>query len=235
MVLLDDNFATIVTAVKEGRRVYDGIRRFIKYTMTSNSGEIWTLLLAPLVGLPIPLLPIQILWINLLTDGLPGLALAAEPAEPDIMRRPPRPPKENIFAGGMWPYVLGMGLLIGVLSVTVQGWGVLQGIEHWQTLVFTTLVIAQLFQSLAIRSDRESLFSLGVASNTPLLLAIAITVVAQLAVIYVPVLNPIFHTAPLSFGELSACVGLGAIVLVVSELHKSITRRGDQSATAPNR
>src|SRR5688572_14556475 len=110
MVLLDDNFASIVGAVREGRRIFDNIRKFIRYAMTGNSGEIWTIFLAPLLGLPIPLLPIHILWVNLVTDGLPGLALAAEPAEPGVMKRPPRPPGESVFAGGLWQHTLWVGL-----------------------------------------------------------------------------------------------------------------------------
>lgn len=102
LVLLDDNFAIIVAAVREGRRIYDNIRKFVRYAMTGNSGEIWTIFLAPLLLLPIPLLPIHILWVNLVTDGLPGLALAAEPAERGIMQRPPRAPRESLFAHGMW-------------------------------------------------------------------------------------------------------------------------------------
>jgi Ca2+-transporting ATPase len=122
MVLTDDNFATIVRAIREGRRIFDNIRKFIKYTMTSNSGEIWVLFMAPFLGLPLPLIPIQILWINLVTDGLPGLALSVEPQERGIMERPPRPPGESIFAHGMWQHIVGTGLLIGALSLGAQAW-----------------------------------------------------------------------------------------------------------------
>jgi Ca2+-transporting ATPase len=117
MILLDDNFATIVQAIREGRRIYDNIRRFVRYAVTTNSGEIWTMFLAPLCGLPMPLLPIQILWINLITDGLPGLALTAEPEEPDIMRRPPRPPQEGVFAHGLGLHVLWVGPLMAGLTL----------------------------------------------------------------------------------------------------------------------
>ena len=120
--LLDDNFATIVAAVHEGRRIYDNIRKFVRYAMTGNSVEIWTLFLAPMLFLPIPLLPIHILWVNLVTDGLPGLALAAEPAERGVMQRPPRAPNEGLFANGMWQHILGIGLLIAGLCLGVQAW-----------------------------------------------------------------------------------------------------------------
>src|SRR3972149_6708249 len=144
MILLDDNFATIVKAVKEGRRIFDNIRSFIKYTMTSNSGEIWSIFLAPFLGLPIPLLPIHILWINLVTDGLPGLALAAEKQERGIMQRPPRPPNESIFAHGMWQHMLWVGLLMGAASLFTQAWAIHTGNGHWQTMVFTVLTLSQL-------------------------------------------------------------------------------------------
>ena len=224
MVLLDDNFATIVAAVEEGRRIYDDIRKFIRYTMTSNSGEIWTLFLAPLFGLPIPLLPIQILWINLVTDGLPGLAFSAEPAERGVMRRPPRSPAESMFAHGMWQHMLWVGLLIGGLSITAQAWGYVRGVEYWQTMVFTTLVIAQLFQALAIRSERDSLLTIGIMSNPHLLGAVILTVAAQLAVIYVPAFNSIFKTAPLPLGDLILCFALGSIVLAAIETEKWVRR-----------
>ena len=165
MVLLDDNFATIVAAVAEGRRIFDNIRKFIKDTMSSNSGEIWTLFLAPFFGLPIPLLPIHILWINLVTDGLPGLAFTVEPAEPGIMRRSPRPPQESIFAHGMWQHILWVGLFVGALSIGAQAWAYGRGVEYWQTVVFTVLTVSQLFHSLAVRSESASLFSIGLSQQ----------------------------------------------------------------------
>ncbi len=225
MVLLDDNFATIVAAVREGRRIFDNIRKFIKYTMTSNAGEIWTLFLAPFLGMPIPLLPIHILWINLVTDGLPGLALTAEPEESKLLKRPPRPPGESVFAHGMWQHILWVGLLIGGLSLLAQAWALEQG-GHWQTMVFTVLTFAQLVHVLAIRSERESLFSIGLWSNRPLLLAVLASVGLQLAVIYLPALNPIFKTAPLSAVELLLCFALALVVLLAVEVEKWLVRRG---------
>jgi Ca2+-transporting ATPase len=226
MVLLDDNFATIVGAVREGRRIYDNIRKFVKYTMTSNAGEIWTLFLAPFLGLPIPLLPIHILWINLVTDGLPGLALASEPEERNLMSRAPRPPQESIFSHGMWQHMVWVGLLIGALSILGQAWAYERGSGHWQTVVFTVLTLAQLVHALAIRSERESLFSQGLLSNRPLVAAITLTLVLQMAVIYVPFLQGIFKTAPLSLEELAVCFLLPLVVLVAVEAEKMLVRRG---------
>ena len=225
MVLLDDNFATIVSTVREGRRIFDNIRKFIKYTMTSNSAEIWTLFLAPFLGLPIPLLPIHILWINLVTDGLPGLALAVEPEERGIMQRPPRPPQESIFAQGMWQHILWIGLLMGGVSLFSQGWAYFTGSAHWQSMVFTVLTLSQMGHVLAIRSERESLFSQGLLSNKPLLGAVLFTFSLQMAVLYVPLLQPIFKTEALSFDELLFCLGLSTIVFFVVEIEKWMRRR----------
>jgi Ca2+-transporting ATPase len=226
MTLLDDNFATIVHAVREGRRIFDNIRKFVKYTMTSNSGEIWTIFLAPFLGLPIPLLPIHILWINLVTDGLPGLALANERAERDVMQRPPRPPKESIFAHGMWQHILWVGLLMGGVSLLTQAWAIHTGSAHWQSMVFTVLTLSQLGHVLAIRSERESLFTVGVLSNRLLIGALLLTFALQMAVLYVPWLNPIFRTEPLSLNELAACLALSSVVFVGVEIEKALVRRG---------
>jgi P-type Ca2+ transporter type 2C len=226
MILLDDNFATIVRAVREGRRIYDNIRRFVRYAVTTNSGEIWTMFLAPLCGLPIPLLPIQILWINLVTDGLPGLALTAEPEEANIMRRPPRPPQEGIFAHGLGWHVLWVGPLMAGLTLGTQAWSLATGSSHWQTMVFTVLCWSQLAHVLAIRSERESLFRLGLLSNMPLFAAVILTFLLQMATIYVPALNSIFKTVPLSLPEVIITIAIAAVVFVAVEVEKWIKRRG---------
>ncbi|NWF98985.1 MAG: cation-translocating P-type ATPase [Nitrospirae bacterium] len=224
MILLDDNFATIVKAVKEGRRIFDNIRKFIKYTMTSNSGEIWTIFLAPFFGLPIPLLPVHILWINLVTDGLPGLALAAEPAEKRIMQRPPRHPEESIFAHGLGIHIIWVGLLMGFVSIFTQAWSIKNGLPHWQTMVFTVLCLSQMGHVLAIRSEKESLFSQGLFSNMPLTGAFLLTLLLQLATIYVPFLNPVFKTSPLTLNELILTLILSFIVFFAVELEKLYRR-----------
>ena len=223
MILLDDNFATIVKAVGEGRRIFNNIRRFVLYILAGNSGEIWTISLAPFLGLPIPLLPIQILWINLVTDGLPGLALAAEAAEPDIMKKPPRNPGESLFAGGLGIHVLWVGMLIGLLCLGTQAWAIKAG-AHWQTVVLTVLCLSQLGHALAIRSETQSLFQMGVLSNKPLLFSVLLTVVLQLAVIYMPWFNKIFRTAPLSPRELLMVFGLSSVVFFAVEAKKLINR-----------
>ncbi len=225
MILLDDNFATIVRAVKEGRKIYDNIRKVVRYLLSSNSGEIWTLFLAPFFGLPIPLQPIHILWINLLTDGLPALALAAEPGEQNVMARPPRHPKESLFAGGLGAYTVWVGLLMGAITLSVQAWAIHIGDSHWQTMVFTTLCFLQLGNVMAIRSERESLFRQGLLSNMAMLWCIAVTIALQLLTVYVPVLNPVFKTQPLTMIELIAVIGLSAAVFFAAETEKWVRRR----------
>ena len=226
LVLLDDNFATIVAAIREGRRVYDNIRKFIRFALTGNSGEILTIFLAPFFGLPIPLLPIHILWVNLVTDGLPGLALAAEPGERGIMARPPRPPAETVFANGLWQHVIWVGALIAGLTLFAQAQAIATDLSKAQTMAFTVLTLAQLFHVLAIRSEVSSLWQQGLFSNLPLLATVFFTFALQLAVIYVPALNPIFNTTPLSPPDLLLCIALAALVLVAVEIEKLLVRRG---------
>lgn len=232
MILLDDNFATIVKAVREGRMIYDNIRKFIKYLLTTNSGELLTLFLAPLVGLPIPLLPIHILWINLLTDSLPALALSAEPAEKDIMERPPRNPKESIFAQGLGIHAIWVGFLMAGSVLFVQAWAIRTEHAHWQTMVFTVLSLTQLGHVLAIRSEKESLFTTGVFSNKFLIGAVVLMFILQMATVYVPMLNPIFKTEPLTLPELAFTLALSSVIFFAVEIEKLFKRRRIRRTTA---
>jgi Ca2+-transporting ATPase len=224
MVLTDDNFASIVTAVGEGRRIYDNIRRFVRYTLTSNAGEIWVMFLGPFVGLPIPLLPVQILWINLVTDGVPGLALGVEPAEPDVMKRKPRPPDESIFAHGIWQQVIAIGLLMGFMTLALGVWGEATG-RPWQTMIFTTLALLQLGNALAIRSERQSLFDLGIATNKPLLWTVLVTLAVQIVVVYWPPAQNLLHTEALAFSDLLLVLGVSTGVFWAVEGEKWVRRR----------
>jgi Ca2+-transporting ATPase len=226
LVLLDDNFATIVTAVREGRRIFDNIRKFLRFNMTGNAGAVLILFLAPFLGLPIPLLPIQILWFNIAIDGLPGLALALEPEERGIMQRPPRRPQESIFAHGMWQHILWMGLLMAGVSLFAQGWAYYTGSAHWQSMVFTVLTLSQMGHVLAIRSERESLFSAELLSNKPLLGAVLLTFGLQMAILYIPALQSIFKTEALTRDELLFCLALSSVVFFAVEIEKWMRRRG---------
>jgi P-type Ca2+ transporter type 2C len=227
MVLTDDNFATIVAAVKEGRRIYDNIRRFVRYTLTSNSGEIWVMILGPFVGLPIPLLPVQILWINLVTDGLPGLALGVEPAERRVMSRPPRPPTESIFARGLALHVVLVGLLMGLIPLGLALWADATG-RPWQTMLFTSLALLQLGNALAVRSEEESLVSLGLRSNKPLLGAVALTLALQLLAVYWTPMGGLLGIEPLGLLELTVTLLASTGVLWAVEAEKATRRRHDR-------
>ncbi len=227
MVLLDDNFATIVAAVEEGRVIYENIRKFIKYILSSNVGEIFVMMVAPLLGRPIPLTALQILWINLVTDGLPGLAMGFDPAEPDIMRRPPRPPGENIFAR-MWQYILLVGLLLGITALLPELLSI-GGEETWRTMIFTTLALAQMGNALVVRSERDSIFSIGFTSNPLLLASVIITVILQLMVIYLPPLQGIFKTTSLNWWELLMSFVLASVLFWAVELAKWVKRKRERA------
>ncbi|HEX5881694.1 MAG TPA: cation-translocating P-type ATPase [Actinomycetota bacterium] len=224
MVLADDNFATIVSAIREGRRIYDNIRRFVRYLLTTNSGEIWVMFLASALALPVPLLAVQILWINLVTDGLPAIALGLEPVERDAMRRPPRSPTESIFARGLWQHALWVGLTMAAVCLALlvgaraAGW-------PWQTMVFTTLALLQLGHALAVRSERESFFTLGARSNPFLLAAVLGAVAVQLAILYLPALQRLFDTHSLSPFQLALVLVTSTAAFVAVELEKWIIRR----------
>jgi P-type Ca2+ transporter type 2C len=229
MVLLDDNFATIVAAVEEGRRIYDNIRKFVRYTMTSNAGEIMVMLVAPFMGMPLPLTPLQILWVNLVTDGLPGLALTVEPAERDTMSRPPHHPKESIFNRSMVTAILWIGGLMAAASIAAGYFQFRQGIDTWQTMIFTTLTIVQMGNALATRSAHQTLFEIGLFSNKALLGSVLLTFLLQLAVVYVPFLQNIFGTVALSVRDLGISLSLAALVFAVIEVVKWIGQRRENS------
>jgi Ca2+-transporting ATPase len=224
MVLLDDNFATIVNAVAEGRVIYDNVRKFIRYTLTSNMGEIVALLVAPFFGMPIPLTAIQILWVNLVTDGLPGLALGVEPAEQNAMRRPPYPANENVFARGMAMQILVIGTIMGAVALAMGYYEWRQGNPAWVTMVFMTLTLSQMGNALSVRAERDSLFKIGLLSNKPMLGAVLLTFALQLAVTYVPFLQNIFGTQALTAGELGIALAASTVVFIVSEIWKAIRR-----------
>ncbi|MEO6547303.1 MAG: cation-translocating P-type ATPase [Ferruginibacter sp.] len=226
MILLDDNFATIVKAVKEGRKIYDNIRKFILYILSCNLGEILTILLAPIAGFSIPLLPIHILWMNLVTDGLPGLALIAEPAEKNIMNIPPRPPKENLFAGGMVFKILSSGIIITAAALFIQWWSVRQGyeIQKQQTMVFTTLCFVQLGNALSVRSVYQSIFSVHLFANKQMLLSIAGTIMLQFAIIYTPFLQTVLKITYLDWSAMAIILMVTGAAILCIELIKHITR-----------
>ncbi len=225
MILLDDNFATIVSAVKEGRVIYDNIRKFVRFSVAGNIGKVLVMLLAPFLGKPIPLLPLQLLWLNLLTDGLLGLGIGVENAESDTMKRPPYSPKEGVFSRGAGVQVMWVGALIGALALGLGSLYFFTGREQWQTMVFTSLAFMQVFQALASRSAKDSLFKIRLLSN-PLLAGMALIVIAlQLAVLYVPFLSAFFNVVPLSLCDLSIAAASGVVVFVVMEVSKRVGRR----------
>ncbi|RRR73264.1 MAG: cation-translocating P-type ATPase [Candidatus Viridilinea halotolerans] len=231
MVLRDDNFATIVAAVEEGRVIYDNLRRFVKFAVAGNIGKVAVMLFWPamisLLGLPIgtmvALLPLQLLWLNLMTDGLLGLSMGFEPAERSVMRRPPHRSTDGIFAGGMGWNATWVGLVIGILSLGVGGWYYVQGLSQWQTMMVTTLAFLQVFQALATRSNTESLLSIGIFSNRVMWGIIVLVVGLQLLALYTP-LNIFLGMQPLAVVDLLLCVGLGVILFLAIEIEKWVKR-----------
>lgn len=232
MVLLDDNFATIVAAAEEGRVVYSNIRRFIKYILGSNIGEVLTIAAAPLMGLGgVPLTPLQILWMNLVTDGVPALALAVEPAEPNVMKRPPFSPRESIFARGLGSYMIRVGIIFAILTIALMSWA--YGYTHspghrdpdaWKTMVFTTLCLAQMGHAIAIRSNTQLTIELNPLSNVFVWGAVIVTTILQLMLIYVPPLRAFFGTHYLTGFELLVCFGFSALMFVWIEMEKLFLR-----------
>lgn len=242
MVLADDNFATIVAAVEEGRAIFANIRKFLRYLLSSNVGEVMTMFFGVLLaeqlglvpaggsGVVLPLLATQILWINLVTDGAPALALGLDPPHPGLMAEPPRPRGEGVITGRMWRGILFVGAVMAVgtllvLDASLPG-GLIEGagrLEYGQTMAFTTLVLFQLFNVFNARSDRRSAFN-GILRNPRLLAAVALTLLLQVVVVYVPPLQQAFSTVPLSFSDWLLCTSVASSVLWLRELHKALGR-----------
>jgi Ca2+-transporting ATPase len=230
MILLDDNFATIVAATEEGRVVYNNIRHFVRYILGSNIGEVITIAAAPILGLSgVPLTPLQILWMNLVTDGLPALALAVEPADPNIMRRPPFSPKESIFARGLGSYIIRIGIIFSIISISLMVWSYThaQASNHpnsWKTMVFTTLCLAQMGHAIAVRSNTLLTIEMNPFSNPYLLGAVVVTTILQLMLVYVEPLRKFFGTEILTMDQLLVCLGFSTLMFIWVELEKLFIR-----------
>ncbi len=230
MVLTDDNFASIVHAVEEGRGIYDNMRKFVRYMLTTNSGEVLVIFVASLLFLPLPLLPLQILWINLITDGFPALALTAEPKERGIMDRKPRNPRAGILSGGIAPHIVWVGALMMIGTLAIFLWALQNrppeaGLREGRTLVFYVLTMFQAFHVLAIRVDRYSVFKDGFFRNRYLIGAVLLAVGLQLLVIYAPPLQVAFRTIPLPWEELLVATLIASSVFFAVEFEKWIRRR----------
>lgn len=230
MVLRDDNFATIVAAIEEGRVIYDNIRKFVKFSIAGNLGKVLVMVFVPLItminfrsgldSISIPLLPLQLLWLNLLTDGLLGVGLGVEPAETSTMKRPPIPPKSNIFSEGIGGQILRTGIIIGMISITIGIYSWSNKDAHWQTMMFSGIAFAQMWQALATRSFKDSIFKSGLFSNIPMIILILLVLGMQMSAIYLPFLQVFLTTDPLTFTELLACIGISSIVWIESEIEK---------------
>lgn len=229
MVLADDNFTTIVSAVEEGRAIYDNIRKFIRYLLSCNVGEVLTMFLAVLMGMPLPLLPIQILWMNLVTDGLPAMALGVDPAERDIMYRRPRDPQESVFSHGLGWRIISTGILFALGTLLAFAIGLMMGqVDLARTMAFNTLVFYQLTFVFACRSERHSILEVGFFGNPQLILAVTISAALQLAVNYIDFLQPIFKTVPLELKHWVVVLTIAIVPQLLSIVVKSIKDRAKE-------
>ncbi len=220
MILLDDNYATIVAAVEEGRVIYDNIKKFIRYLLTCNTSEIIVMIIGPFLGMPLPLLPLQILWMNLVTDGLPALALGVEPAEDDVMSRPPRSATESIFGGGTTAFIAVFGIVLSVVTLGA-GWYLWdRGDTAWQSVLFTVLIFGQLGLALEVRAEKRSLFSVGLLTNKAMLGAVGLGIAAHLVILYFPPAQRVFGTEPLDLAHFGIAIAGTLVVMGAVEVWK---------------
>ncbi len=228
MVVTDDNFASIVMAVEEGRGIFDNIRKTIHFLLSCNVSEVLVMLFATLIGLPLPLLPIQILWMNLVTDGFPALALAVDPKSPDLMKQPPRRPEARLLDGGRLLAIGGEGLMLGLIALgafSYSLYGLHRELDQARTVAFTVMVVVQLVHAFNCRSDRLSLFQLGVGTNRALVWAFLLSLVVQVAVLTVPAAGPVFKIASLPVEDWALIFFLALLPLVIMESIKWLRRR----------
>ncbi len=238
MILTDDNFATIVRAIEEGRAIYDNIRKFIRYLLSCNVGEVLVMFLAAFMGLPLPLLPIQILFVNLVTDGLPAMALGIDPPSPGVMDRPPRPPSESIFARGLGTKIAFRGILIGVstLAVFALSMGPLgMGLREARSMALATLILSQLFHVFDARAEDRSFLEVGLFSNPWAVLAVLSSIAMLLAVVYVPWLSQLFKTDPLAVGDWAIVVAASGFIQVLAAVRDVVLRPFKRAARMPAR
>jgi len=222
MILTDDNFATIVSAVEEGRGIFDNIKKYLSYLLRGNVGEIVLLFIASLIGLPLPLIAIQILWINLVTDGFPAVALGVDPMELDVLERPPRDPKEGIFDTRIRFFIIGMATLMVTTTLPLYWWMINTGVsvKYARTMIFCLVVAFELWSAFAARSEKYSLFKIGPFANRWLVIAVVSSIALQLAVVYVPFLQPVFSTVGLSLIDWLLIILLSSSALIAVELAK---------------
>jgi P-type Ca2+ transporter type 2C len=228
MVITDDNFASIVAAVEEGRGIYDNIKKFIHYLLSCNAGEILVMFISSLVGLPVPLLPIQILWVNLVTDGLPALALGVDPVDPGIMKRPPRAKNEAVVTRQRAILMLMQGAFIAFCSLLAFSLVLFiedGGIRRARTAAFIVLSVAQLFHSFNCRNMTESVFKIGLFTNMKLIYANGFSFILQMIVIYIPFFQKIFKTEPLGLFDWSLVIAISSFPLWAMEAVKYVNKK----------
>jgi Ca2+-transporting ATPase len=237
MILMDDNFATIVSAIEQGRNIYSNIKKAVIFLLTCNLGEVVAMFVTLLIGLEAPLIATQLLWINLITDSFPAIALGMDPGNPDVMKEKPRNAKESFFAGGAGIHLILGGVLIGSLTIAAFWYGYYKHgfspfdhsapektVEYARTMAFMVLVMCQLFFSLAVRNSSKSIFQIGIFSNKYLAGAIALGVLLQLIVIGIPVMQRAFHLQMLDLGGWLIAISLGLIPLLINEIVKIFIR-----------
>jgi Ca2+-transporting ATPase len=226
IVLADDNFASIVAAVREGRGIFDNIRKALVYLLSGNVAELAVMLIASLAGLPLPLLPLQLLWINLVTDGLPALALVMDPPDDDVMARPPRSPKEPILGRVEWTRILWIGAMETAVTLSAFVWALHErDVAEARNLAFTVLVFSELFRSFASRSSTKVFWQVGAFSNLVLLAVVTTSVLLQIAIHHVPFTENLFGIGTMSLGDCAVSLLIGLISVTVIEVMKLVRGR----------